>query len=98
MKIPVVIRKEYVWYLERYNGNTYAHCDVFRYNKTIKSSLLKDWETLCLLHSEPIYAMHTVGDKKQLKFFKMCGFVYQYKKIGSDLKEYAFYIKEFPNG
>ena len=98
MKIPVVQRKEYVLYLERCYGLSFVHCDVFRWNKTTQASLAKDWETICLLHNEPIYAYHVVGDKKHLKFLQIYGFTYAFSMRGNDLKEVQIFRKEVPYG
>lgn len=99
MKIPVVQRKEYVIYLERDGGTSYVHCDVYKWTKTTKASLAKDWETLCLLHNQPIYARHEIGDRKHLKFLEMFGFKRCNKYIQArNLKQFELFVKESPYG
>ena len=98
MKIPIVQREAYTIYFERVLGNTFVHCDVYRWSKTSKQASLKDWEALCLLHNAPIYAYHVVGDKKHLKFLETFGFRYLKEGLGNDLKLIQIYIKETPNG
>lgn len=98
MKIPVVQREEYTIYLERCYGFTFVHCDVHKWAKTSKKQLHTDWETLCLLHGEPIYAYHVVGDKKHLKFLQTYGFQYVSSIRGNDLREMEIYRKDIPYG
>lgn len=96
MKIPVVQKGAYTIYFDRKFDLTFVHCDVYRWNRSIKQSLDKDWETLCLLHNEPIYATHVVGDKKHTKFLKMYGFKYVSKSIAHNLIELEIYRKDIP--
>ena len=84
--------------MERYNGSSFVHCDVFKWNKTTKASLAKDWETLCLLHNEPIYAYHEIGDKKHFKFLQTYGFTLCNTIRGVNLKEYQIFVKESTYG
>ena len=98
MKIPIVQREAYTIFFERVLGNTFVHCDVKKWNKTSKTALLRDWEALCLLHNEPIYADHVVGDKKPLTFLEITGFHYVKTGLGNDLKLIQIYKKEIPHG
>lgn len=75
-KVPVVQRPEYTLYLERATRNhSFIHCDIHvRWSPQVKQRLLNDWKTLKDLHGHPIYALHTPGDVKHLKFLRMFGF------------------------
>lgn len=74
LKVPVVIRDEYIIKFERSNGLTFGHCDVFApWSKDVKYSLMADFDTLRRLHREPIHGVHIIGDKKHLKFLAMFG-------------------------
>lgn len=96
MKIPVVQRKEYTIFLERRHGLSFVHCDVYVWNKAVKLQLDKDWETLCSLHNETLYATHVVGDRKHSKFLKMYGFTYYCKSQAANLIELEIYRKDIP--
>ena len=98
MKIPIVQRQDYTIYFEQVSGNTFVHCDVYKWTKGSKKALLEDWESLCLLHNAPIYAYHVVGDKKHLKFLEITGFRYVKTGLGNDLRLIQIYIKEIPDG
>lgn len=73
-KVPVCIREEYTIMLEQHVSGTFAHCDVFKWNKTIKSRFLADWNTVTATHGGPIYALHDFHDRKHKKWLEMCGF------------------------
>lgn len=75
-KIPVILKPAYTGYFERTQGLTFAHIDIHqRWTPTIKAALLEDWQRLRELHSEePIFAVHTPGNRTQRKFFFMFGF------------------------
>lgn len=74
MKTPVVIRDDYIVYLENYQGTSFIHCDCFDWCKTIKINLIKDIDTLINLHGSPIYAFHNIEDYKHRKFLKIMKF------------------------
>ena len=75
LKVPVVTKPEYTLYFERANGLTLIHCDIHViWTKGVRSRLLADWATLKSLHTETIYAAHTRGDDKHLKFLTTFGF------------------------
>lgn len=84
-KTPVIIKSDYVVYFERYQGNTFIHCDVFKWNKTSRSGLLRDLGVLWTLHNEPVFAFHDIGDSKHKKFLKTCGFKFLRVIQGTDL-------------
>lgn len=96
MKIPVVQRKDYTIFLERRHGVSFVHCDVYRWNRSVKLQLHQDWEALCLLHNEPIFATHVVGDQKHSKFLKMYGFTYVCKAMAANLIELEIFRKDIP--
>ncbi len=73
-KTPVVYNKQYVVYLENYQGYSFIHCDCVGWNKTVKKQLQQDVDTLVNLHRKPIYAFHEPEDTKHLKFLKLMKF------------------------
>jgi hypothetical protein len=75
VKTPVVIKEDYIIYFEPVDAGVVIHCDVFKWNKTIKGKLKQDFETLKTLHEQPILAMHQIQQgNKHIKFLKMFGF------------------------
>jgi hypothetical protein len=73
-KVPVVIRNEYIIYLERVEDSVFIHCDVFKWNKTTKKNLHDSLDTIIKLQGREIFALHTIGDTKHKKFLRMYGF------------------------
>ena len=73
-KVPVVIRKEYIIYLERVEDSVFIHCDVFKWNKTTKKNLHDSLDTIMKLQGREIFALHIIGDDKHKKFLRMYGF------------------------
>lgn len=85
-KTPVIISPDYVIYLENYQGSSVAHCDVFKWSKTVRDKIIEDFGLLKAIHRQPIYAFHTIGDKKHQKFIEMLGFCYVTTQQGTDLR------------
>ncbi len=76
MKTPVVFHNDYVVYLEFFDGNTFIHCDCYKWNKKVKNSLQQDVDSLVKLHRKPIIAIHEIEDKKHRKFLDIMKFTY----------------------
>lgn len=76
MKTPVVLRTNYVVYLENYQGTSFIHCDCFKWNKTIRISLVNDVDSLIKLHGCPIFAFHNIEDTKHRKFLELMNFTF----------------------
>jgi hypothetical protein len=85
LKVPVCIRQEYIIMLEQHISGTFAHCDMFKWNKSSRASFLKDWNLVATTHGGPIYALHDFHDRKHNKWLFMCGF--KRFKILPNLKE-----------
>lgn len=76
-KVPVVQRPDYTVYLERTSGLTFAHNEVYRWNKSVRRKLAEDWEKLAELHSEPIYVIRGPENRPNfVKFISTFGFRY----------------------
>ena len=73
-KIPVIIRPDYVWYIEDVNGNQFMHCDVFNWNKTVWKQLRKDFLAFAALHGGTLYVCKEHETTGYLKFIKSLGF------------------------
>jgi len=79
MKEVVLNTTNYIIYAENilYNETHpiyMTHCDVFKWNKSVKSSLQKDSKDLFEKQNKPVVCCHYKEDKKHLKFIKMMGF------------------------
>jgi hypothetical protein len=74
VKIPVIIRPDYIFYIEDVDGNQFMHCDVVKWNKTVFKELKKDWNTFTKLHGGPLFACKEHETTGYLKFIKSLGF------------------------
>lgn len=85
LKVPVCRTEDYVIKFEEHIQGTFVHCDMFNWNKTVKSHFLEHWNTVAKAHGGPIYALHDFHDRKHQKFLGMCGF--KRLKLLPDFKE-----------
>jgi hypothetical protein len=76
MKTPVVYNKDYVVYLEFFDGNTFFHCDCSNWNRKVRKALQKDMDTLAALHKKTILAITDIEDNKKRKFLNLMKFEY----------------------
>jgi hypothetical protein len=74
MKTPVIVKDNYIVYLEDYQGTSIIHCDCTGWNKQIKTKLVQDIDSLVQLHGKPLYALHDTHDTKHRKFLKIMKF------------------------
>lgn len=75
MKTPVVLRTNYVMYLELYNNLLWFHTDIFKWTVKVKQEFIKDLKTLQSLMSLPLIALVTEDDKKLAKFGTTLGWI-----------------------
>ena len=94
-KTPVIIRDHYVVYFEVWEGMTFIHCDVFKWNKTIREDLKHNFSLLKKLHRSPIYAVHEqhLGNKHK-KFLSTFGFVHFADHMDTKGNPIEIYINE----
>lgn len=93
MKTPVIVSKDYIVYLEEHAGASFIHCDCFGWSKTIKESLVVDFNKLLQIHRKPVFAIHELGDTKHLKFLNIMGFSFFNTFIGTDNIMRHFYTR-----
>ena len=98
MKTPVIYTLHYTIYLESYMNNSFIHCDCYKWNKSIKRTMLQDVNTLVQIHGKPLLAIHEINDKKHLKFLELLGFTYHSNFEGMDNTMRQLYVKEFKIG
>ena len=73
VKTPVVIRPEYVMYLEWFNNSLWFHTDVFRWSKEVKSKFIEDFKTLQSLLPQPLVSLILEDNFKLCKFARLIG-------------------------
>ncbi len=82
LKVPVIVRDDYVVYLEHIPSRPHApiwvHCEVGRWTVDVARRLRSDFNTLRRLINVPIWTMSKVTDKKHNKFVRLFGF----KQVG----------------
>lgn len=72
-KVPVVIRPDYVMYLELYENMLWFHTDVYKWTKQLKQEYLKDLNTLQTLVQVPLVALVEIENHKLAKFGETTG-------------------------
>jgi len=93
MKVPVVIRDDYIMYLEFFEGMLWFHTDVHKWTAAVKVKYLEDLNILQYLVNSPLLAMINKRDKKLTKFTKVIGFKYEQPFLGNDKQMYDIYSR-----
>ena len=91
MRTLVMERDSFTVPFEQVEQHTIVHCDVHRYNKTIKKELLKDLDLLMSMRKSPLITVH-MDDEKHRKFLEMMGFELLVNGKCSDGKKHDIYI------
>lgn len=89
MKTPVVIRDEYVMYLELFDNFLWFHTDVYKWTSSVKRRFLKDMRTLVGLIGMPLLSLVEVSNKRLTKFAEAIGMSCE-QTITTDTGEQAF--------
>jgi hypothetical protein len=90
-KVPVIVRDEYTVSLEYTSKMHFGHVDVHKWSPSSAWQLGVDFEDLKTLVNSPIYALHTPGDEKHLKFLEKYGFEYLCDFVDADGDEKQLY-------
>lgn len=85
LKVPVCRRENFEILFEQHVSGTFVHCNVKKYNSTVKRELQDCWRQVTELHGGPIYALHDLPDHKHRKF--LCLFGFRHLKSLPGLKE-----------
>ena len=93
MKTPVIYNKDYIVYLENFQGYSVIHCDCFRWSKETKKNLIENIETLVKLHNAPLLAFHDKEDNKHFKFLTMLKFEYNTDIPCTDGKQRQIFVR-----
>lgn len=79
MKHPILVKDDYTLYIEygEYDGKEciFAHCDVYKWTKTVKDNIIKDVYFVASVQSLPVYTVNDPTDIKHRKFLYMVGFI-----------------------
>lgn len=73
-KVPVVLRDDYIMYLERYDDLLWFHTDVRKWTAEVKHRYLGDFGKLLDLVNMPLLAFINKDNIKLAKFAKTIGF------------------------
>ena len=75
-KLPVIIKDDYIVFLEPSKAGVLLHCEVRRWSKSVKVALLSDFAKLQELHGHNrMFALHDEHrGAKHIKFLKRMGF------------------------
>lgn len=73
VKTPVVVRDNYVMYLEWFNSQLWYHTDIFRWSSDIKKKFIEDLNTLQSLLPLSLVALVDESNNKLIKFCKNTG-------------------------
>lgn len=93
MKTPVVTTNEYIFYVELVNDNIVFHCDVYKWTKSIRVKLVKDFNSFCSYINNNIYCFMEPTNVKLKKFAHLLGFVKFKDFTGTDGVSYTLFIR-----
>lgn len=68
IKKPIIVRDDYVIYLEYFEEALWFHTDITRWTSKIKKQFLKDLKVIMTSVSLPVKALVTEDNKKLAKF------------------------------
>ena len=75
MKTPVVIRDNYIMYLEWFDNYLWFHTEISKWTKGVKREFVKDLKTLQSLLPNPLVALVVEDNNKLAKFGITLGWV-----------------------
>ncbi len=92
-KVPVVVRDDYVMYLEFYDGGLWLHTDVFKWTADIKQKYIQELEVLQFLTRSPLFALIETDNIKLSKFAKYIGFKFFKAFTGNNNEQYYIWSR-----
>lgn len=72
IKTPVAKHPEFTIYFENFEGSTFTHADVYKWNKKARERFIDAHTKLYAAHGEPFYAL--VDNPKLTKFVYLLGY------------------------
>jgi hypothetical protein len=91
MKIPVIVTKDYIIYLEYFNKMYWLHTDVFKWTKSIKEQYLENLNRLQKWINADLFGL--VDTQKLGKFGNKIGFTFLENVTGLDNNQYKVFIR-----
>lgn len=92
MKVPVVLRDDYIMHLELHDGALWFHTDVNRWSQEVKKKFIEDLDLLQYLTNVPLLALVADKDTKLAKFGKLTGWEVL-KPIEVNEQKYTIFIR-----
>ncbi len=92
MKVPVVLRDDYIMHLELHDGALWFHTDVNRWSQEVKKKFIEDLDLLQYLTNVPLLALVAEEDIKLAKFGKVTGWEVL-KQIDVNEQKYTIFIR-----
>jgi triphosphoribosyl-dephospho-CoA synthetase len=92
MKTPVVLRDDYIMYLELHDAALWFHTDVHRWSQEVKKKYLEDLDLLQYLTNVSLLALVEEEDTKLAKFGRLTGWKVL-KQIEVNDKKYDIYTR-----
>lgn len=86
MKTPVVLRDDYVMYLELFEGMLWFHSDVLKWTPAVKQKYITDLNLLQHLVSVPLVALVAETNTKLAKFGEVTGWKKFDKVVFNEVK------------
>ena len=94
MKVPVIEAENFTAYYDFHGNHTFLHCDVFKYNRSVRKELQQGLKLLVNIRQSPLFAIHEQNDSKHLKFITMLGFEYLTTTVCRDNTARDIYITQ----
>jgi len=92
MKVPVVLRDDYIMYLELHDAALWFHTDVHKWSQEVKKKYLEDLNLLQYLTNVPLLALVEEENTKLAKFGRLTGWDIL-KHIEVKNKKYTIFIR-----
>ena len=92
MKLPVVLRDDYIMYLELHDGALWFHTDVHRWSQEVKKKHIEDLDLLQYLTNVPLLALIEDTNTKLAKFAILTGWN-TFKPVEANNKKYTIFIR-----
>lgn len=84
MKTPVVIRNDYVMYLELFDDLLWFHTDVHKWTPDVKRRFMDDMKTIVGLLGMPLFSLVEDSNKKLMKFAHSIGMQIQQELLANN--------------
>lgn len=90
-KVPVVVREDYIMYLELFDNLLWFHTDVLKWTSQVKLKFTEDLNLLHYLVGVPIVALVDEDNTKLAKFGEKTGWIKDHEIMTSENKKAYIY-------